>query len=240
MGNFSAEISLLLAFGAGLLSFASPCVLPLIPGYISFVTGRTYEGLVEDENQGKGRWNAAVHAGLFVAGFSVVFVLFGLSVTALGRLAADYQDVIRKVGGVVVVLLGVHLTGLLPSRVLYRERRVHLNRKPAGLAGSFLVGVAFGAGWTPCVGPILASILIFAGTKTHMAQGVFLLLAYTLGLGLPFLVSALILNRFLGLFQGVSWWMRLAGPVSGLFLVGMGILLYFNLLGRLMPQISGY
>ena len=240
MGDFSADISLLLAFSAGLLSFASPCVLPLIPGYISFVTGRTYEGLVQDESEGKGRRAAAIHAGLFVAGFSAVFSLFGLSVTALGRLAADYQDLIRQVGGVVVVLLGLHLTGWLPSRVLYRERRVHLNRKPAGLAGSFLVGIAFGAGWTPCVGPILASILIFAGTKSHLGQGFSLLLAYTLGLGLPFLVSALILHRFLGWFQRVGWWMRLAGPVSGLFLVAMGVLIFFDLLGRLVPRVPGF
>lgn len=235
MGPGAAEINLLLAFSAGLLSFVSPCILPLLPGYLTFITGLSFEDVSAPEITARVRRTSLIHAALFIAGFSTIFIVLGLSVTALGRLAAAYQDLIRRAGGVIIVLLGLHVAGLLPTAFLLKEKRVTLRDKPAGLVGSFIVGLAFAAGWTPCVGPILASILIYAGTKTHLTQGFFLLLAYTLGLGVPFFLSALALNRFLLFFQRFKKWMPWVGPVSGLFLVGMGLLLFFDLLGRLAP-----
>jgi len=195
MGEGSQELSYFIAFSAGLLSFVSPCVLPLIPGYLSFITGFSYEDIVEKEGRGI-RMATAGHSLLFIIGFSTVFITLGMSITVLGSLAAKYQDLIRQIGGVIVILLGLFVAGAMPTKFLFKEKRFTLQNKPAGLIGSFIVGVTFGAGWTPCVGPILASILIFAGTKSSVFQGFSLLLVYALGLGLPFFVSALAFEKF--------------------------------------------
>jgi len=238
MGEGSQEISYLIAFSAGLLSFVSPCVLPLIPGYLSFITGFSYEDIVEKEGKGI-RMVTAGHSLLFILGFSTVFITLGMSITVLGSFASNYQDLIRQVGGVIVILLGLFVAGAMPTKFLFKEKRLTLQNKPAGLAGSFIVGVTFGAGWTPCVGPILASILIFAGTKSSLMQGFSLLLVYALGLGLPFFASALAFEKFLSFFRGMSRWMRWVQPISGLFLVAMGVLIFFDLLSRLVPSSIG-
>ncbi|MBW2092868.1 MAG: cytochrome c biogenesis protein CcdA [Deltaproteobacteria bacterium] len=237
MSAGSTEISHFIAFTAGFLSFVSPCVLPLIPGYLSFITGFSLEDVTDPEADASIGRRVMVQSLLFIAGFSTIFILFGLSITAMGKLVNTYQDLIRQVGGVIVILLGLHVAQLLPTRFLYKEKRMTLQNKPAGIIGSFLVGVTFGAGWTPCVGPILASVLIFAGTKNSLAQGFTLLLAYTLGLGLPFFLSALALERFLLIFRRFSRWMRWVSVVSGLFLVVMGVLIFFDLLGGFTQRI---
>ena len=172
-----------------------------------------------------------IRDSLFIAGFSTIFILFGMSITALGKLVTAYQDIIRQVGGVIVIILGLHVAGLLPTKFLDKEKKLELKTKPAGIIGSFLVGITFGAGWTPCVGPILASVLIFAGMKNSLLQGFSLLVAYALGLGLPFFLSALALERFLLLFKRFKSWIRWVSLVSGLFLVLMGVLIFFDLLG---------
>ena len=238
MGEGSQEISYLIAFSAGLLSFVSPCVLPLIPGYLSFITGFTYEDIVEKEGRGI-RMVTAGHSLLFIFGFSTVFITLGMSITVLGSFAANYQDLIRQVGGVIIILMGLFVAGAMPTKFLFKEKKFTLQNKPAGLAGSFIVGVTFGAGWTPCVGPILASILIFAGTKNSIFQGFSLLFIYAFGLGLPFFISALAFEKFLTFFRGMSRYMRWIQPISGLFLVGMGILIFFDLLARLVPTSIG-
>ncbi|HZD03390.1 MAG TPA: cytochrome c biogenesis protein CcdA, partial [Longimicrobiales bacterium] len=181
-------IGFAVAFGAGVLSFLSPCVLPLVPSYVSFVSGL---GAEELERGGAAvRRTVLVHSLLFVAGFSLVFVAFGASATALGQLLRDGQVWITRIGGVLVVLFGLHLLGITPLRFLGRERRFHFQRRPVGYFGAFAVGVTFGAGWTPCIGPILGGILTMAATRGQVSEGVRLLGVYSAGLALPFLASS--------------------------------------------------
>ncbi|MBF0497337.1 MAG: cytochrome c biogenesis protein CcdA [Deltaproteobacteria bacterium] len=157
------DVSLFIAFSAGVASFASPCVLPLIPSYLCFISGLSFEDLTGETPSVRVRRQAVIHSLLFIAGFSCVFILLGLSITLLGQIMARYQQVIRQVGGVIIILLGIYLTGVIRFKFLEFERRVHLKEKPVGYLGSLLVGVTFAAGWTPCIGPILGAILIYAG-----------------------------------------------------------------------------
>lgn len=177
-------VSLGVAFLAGLISFLSPCVLPLVPSYVTFVTGLTLSELTVG-GRAAARRRAALHASLFVVGFALVFVALGATATALGATLRHALPLLQQVGGMVVVLFGLWMLGALRLPALMRERRHHLATKPAGIAGSLLVGVAFGAGWTACVGPVLASILLYAGLSATMERGMLLLAAYALGLGLP-------------------------------------------------------
>ncbi|MBW2053939.1 MAG: cytochrome c biogenesis protein CcdA [Deltaproteobacteria bacterium] len=149
MSAGGTEVSILIAFTAGFLSFVSPCVLPLIPGYLSFITGFSLEDVTDPNADASVERRVMVQSLLFIAGFSTIFIVFGLSITALGQLANNYQDLIRQVGGVIVIILGLHVAGLLPTRFLYKEKKLSLKNKPAGIIGSFLVGVTFGAAWTP-------------------------------------------------------------------------------------------
>jgi cytochrome c-type biogenesis protein len=218
-----------MAFGAGLVSFVSPCVLPLIPSYLTYISGMSFAELTEGRTEKASRGRVMAHALLFVAGFTVVFATFSVAAFYVGGVLLErYQGWLRTGGGALIILLGLHVAGLFSPRLLNSEHRVHLKRRPVGYAGSFVVGVAFAAGWSPCIGPILGSILIYAGTLQTMYQGIGLLLAYSLGFGLPFLVAAMALNSFLGLyvrFRGAVRWVRLA---SGLFLVVVGVLLILN------------
>ncbi len=212
------------AFVAGLVSFLSPCVLPLVPSYLVFVTGMSLDELT-GEGGATGRGRAFLHAVLFVAGFSLVFVSLGATASALGLMGRRVLPVAQRVGGAIVIVFGLYMLGVLRWGVLSRERRVHLARRPAGRAGSFLVGVAFGAGWTPCVGPVLASILLYAGVSSTMSRGVVLLLAYALGLALPFLAAALWMNWFLERSRGIMRWGHIMERVAGACLVVVGLLL---------------
>jgi cytochrome c-type biogenesis protein len=211
--------SFALAFAAGLLSFLSPCVLPLVPSYVGFLTGLTLEELEIR------RGTALVHAVWFVAGFSVIFIALGATASALGVLLLRYQVWIGRIGGIVVILFGLYLLGLLRPGFLMRERRLRLAHKPLGYAGSALVGFTFGAAWTPCIGPILGAILTLAAAQASVAHGSALLATYSLGLAVPFVITALALDRFLVWFQRfrpyIVWVDRIAG---GLLLV-LGILL---------------
>lgn len=219
MGSEAGGVSLAVAFAAGLLSFLSPCVLPLIPSYVGFLTG-----LSADELQTR-RGTALLHALWFVGGFGVIFVLLGASASALGVLFLRSQVWIARVGGVLVLLFGLYLLGVLRPAFLMRERRVHLARKPLGYLGSSLAGVAFGAAWTPCIGPILGAILTLAATRTSVGQGTALLGVYTLGLALPFLLTALALDRFLVWFHQFRPYLVWVERVSGGLLILLGILL---------------
>ncbi len=211
------------AFAAGVLSFLSPCVLPLVPSYVCFVTGL---GLEQLEAGGRDvRRVAFLHALLFVAGFSAIFMGLGVSATFLGQLLREHQVWIARVGGAVVVLFGLHLLGVTPLRFLQRERRVHFQDKPLGYGGSFAVGLAFGAGWTPCIGPILGGILTYAGTRQHVAEGLQLLGFYSLGLAVPFLVAAVAVSGFLATFQRMRHWIPWVERASGALLVLVGLLL---------------
>src|SRR4051812_48590680 len=186
-----ASLGLLLAFSAGLLSFVSPCVLPLIPSYLTFVTGVGFDEL------GNARRAALIHSLLFVLGFTLIFVALGASATVLGRLLLAYRVWITRLGGALIVLFGLYLLGAVRVASFDRERRVHLANKPVGYLGSVFVGIAFGAGWTPCLGPILGAILTYTAATADLSRGLPLLLAYSLGLALPFLVAAVAVEHFL-------------------------------------------
>lgn len=235
------NVSLIMAFGGGLLSFFSPCVLPVIPSYVSYITGISFEDLTGEQDRGRIRKVTLKNSLSFIAGFSLIFILLGASSSFLGSILSDYQDTIRKVGGVLIVVMGLYIAGILKIGFLMQDKRLHLQNRPAGLLGSFLVGTAFAAGWTPCIGPILGSILLYASTANSVTSGVELLTAYALGLGIPFLVTSLAINTALSYFKKINRYMRVVSVVSGLFLVVMGIMLFtgtFNVLSQYMTMIS--
>jgi len=235
------NVSLLMAFGGGLLSFFSPCVLPVIPSYVSYITGISFEDLTGEQNKRRIRIITLKNSALFIAGFSLIFILLGASSSFLGRVLSDYQETVRKIGGALIVVMGLYIAGILKIGLLSQEKRFHLQNKPAGLLGSFLVGTAFAAGWTPCIGPILGSILLYAGTANSVASGIELLTAYALGLGLPFLITSLAINTALSYFKRLSRYMRAVSVISGLFLVVMGILLFtgkFTVLSQYLTMFS--
>lgn len=215
-------LGLSVAFLAGLLSFLSPCVLPLVPSYASFLTGMTVDELLESRTR---RRALLAHGLLFVAGFSLVFVALGASASALGGLARREGVWLTRAGGALLILFGLHLLGILRIPGAGRERRVHLARRPAGYAGSMGIGVAFGAGWTPCIGPVLGGILSLAATRDGTMDGVRLLGVYSAGLAVPFLLATLALDRFLGAFKRFRRWLPWVNRVSGALLLAMGILL---------------
>lgn len=208
------------AFLAGLLSFLSPCVLPLVPSYLSFITGISGVGEIEAR-----RHLALVHALLFVIGFTLIFVALGATATALGRLLITYQAWLERIGGLLIVCFGLYTLGAFKIALLSREARVQLADKPVGFLGSVLVGMAFGAGWTPCIGPILGSILLYTSTRADLAQGLRLLGAYSLGLALPFLGAAWALEAFLRWFQRFRRYIGWVEKVAGVLLVVVGLLL---------------
>jgi cytochrome c-type biogenesis protein len=214
------EISGIIAFSAGLLSFASPCVLPLVPSYITYITGVSFKELTDVEARSKLRWATIFHSLFFIMGFSLVFILMGASATYLGQVLAQYQYWIMKGGGVLIILLGIHFTGIINIPFLQMEKRFEMRKKPLGYAGSFLVGVAFAAGWTPCI----STILIYASTSKSFTTGILLLTYYSIGLGIPFFLSSLAFNSFLSAFDKIKRYMRVITIVSGLFLIGIGIL----------------
>ena len=228
MDSFN-QVSLLAAFSAGFLSFISPCVLPLVPSYLSYITGLTVEELSDVQERERFRTAIMVNALLFIAGFSSVFIAFGASASFIGQLLYEYQDVIRKVGGVLIALFGLYLMGILKLPFLMTERKLfHFEKRPLGYIGSFLVGTAFAAGWTPCVGPVLGGILAYASTKDSMQDGIVLLTSYSAGLGLPFFLTAFGVDKFLTHFK--SWRRYLGGVsiVSGVLMVAIGVMLYAN------------
>lgn len=232
----SSNITFIGAFVAGLLSFLSPCVLPLIPSFITYLTGLSFADLQAEHPSHKVRQQTIFHSLLFIAGFTFVFVLLGASATYVGSFLQQHMTVIRKVGGILIVIFGIHVTGLVPIQFLLGEKRFNLRHKPAGYVGSFLVGVFFAAGWTPCIGPILASILMVAATEGTIYHGILLLLTYSLGLAIPFFIASLALHQFLVVFNRYKKLIRVFEVVTGVFLVIVGILIYSNYLTRL----SGY
>ncbi len=235
------NVSFLMAFGGGLLSFFSPCVLPVIPSYVSYITGISFEDLTGQQDRGRIRRITLQNSLLFIAGFSLIFVLLGASSSFIGSVLSDHQEAIRKIGGLLIVVMGLYIAGVLKVGFLSQEKRLRLRSKPAGLAGSFLVGVAFAAGWTPCIGPVLGSILLYAGTANSVTSGMELLSAYALGMGVPFLLTSFAINTALSYFRRISRYMRVISFASGLFLVVAGVLLFtgnFNALGRYTSMLS--
>jgi cytochrome c-type biogenesis protein len=215
----ASGVSFAVAFAAGLLSFLSPCVLPLIPSYVGFLTGLTVEEMQ------RRRGVALLHAAWFVGGFAFIFMALGASASALGNLLLHYQVWLGRVGGVLVLLFGLYLLGVLRPAFLMRERKIELASKPIGYVGSALVGMTFGAAWTPCIGPILGGILTLAAARASVTQGTLLLGVYALGLAVPFLITALALDRFLAWFQRFRPYIVWVDRAAGALLVLLGILL---------------
>jgi cytochrome c-type biogenesis protein len=218
----ATSLGFVAAFVGGLLSFLSPCVLPLIPSYITFITG------VSLDDAQRARRAALAHALLFVLGFSLIFIALGAGATALGRVLVAYRGLISRIGGLLVIVFGLYLSGVLNSTMLSRERRVHLADKPAGYLGTVLVGIAFGAGWTPCIGPILGAILTYNLATTDVGRGTALLATYSLGLAVPFVLSAIAVPQFLAAFDRIRPRLLLISRISGGLLVVVGLLMLTN------------
>ena len=215
----TASIGLGISFTAGVLSFLSPCVLPLIPSYVSFITGMSLDDMQ------RSRRIVLLHSLLFVTGFTLVFMTLGATATVLGRLLHQQREWIGRVGGVLVIVLGLYLLGVFNIGAFARERRVHIANKPLGYFGTVLVGMAFAAGWTPCIGPILGGVLTYTASSADLNHGLLLLLAYSLGLAVPFLLAALMIERFMAVFvrfRGALVWMSRA---SGVLLIAVGLLM---------------
>jgi cytochrome c-type biogenesis protein len=227
------EVSLFAAFVAGILSFISPCVLPLIPGYVSFVSGVTL-----DEMRGTAgsatlttsstKRRAVLMSLAFVLGFSLVFIALGASATALGTLLMEHLELLGKIAGGIIILFGLHMTGLLKIGWIYSEKRVQTNKKPAGFFGAILVGIAFAFGWTPCIGPILSAILLVAAGQETIGDGVQLLAVYSAGLGVPFIATSLAINKFLAASARIRKHYHAIEVVSGVLMIVVGVLIFTN------------
>lgn len=225
--SLGESLGVALAFSAGLFSFLSPCVLPLFPSYLSFITGMSVDRLAADGGAGSRR-PVILHSLAFIVGFTLVFVALGASFSAAGQLLLDYRDWIRIGGGVLIVVFGLYIAGVLRVGLFSRTRQIEIKTKPAGYAGTFAVGITFAIGWTPCVGPILGSILSLAGTAETVRTGVGLLLAYSAGLALPFFLSSLALGGFLRFFRRYRTLMPVVERMAGVLLIVVGLLVVTN------------
>ncbi|MCX5779008.1 MAG: cytochrome c biogenesis protein CcdA [Elusimicrobia bacterium] len=219
------QMPIIASFVAGVFTFGSPCILPLIPAYISFITGLTLDELQSNTQPLK---TVFLNALFFVCGFSLVFVALGASASALGGLIGDHKDVLRWIGGIVVIVFGFHLTGLFKIKFLYYQKNIQLKQSRLKYLAPFLFGLAFAIGWTPCVGPILSSILILASTQETISRGVLLLSVYSLGLGLPFLLTALFINAALRVFNRIKRFYHIVEIASGAILILVGVLIITN------------
>lgn len=223
---FQQEVSLLAAFGAGIISFVSPCVLPIIPGYLSFVSGVSVEELQGGENRGRLLKRVSLTVLFFILGFSAVFVALGASASAFGLFLATHRSLFNKIAGVIIFIFGLHLLGILRIPFLNYEARFQARTRPLGLVGAFGVGLAFAFGWSPCLGPILGAILGIAANQETVGQGMLLLSSYSLGLGVPFFLAAIGFNSFLSVSRWVKKHFRAIEITSGAFLVLVAVLIF--------------
>lgn len=221
---FSEPVSFVSAFIAGFLSFLSPCVLPLIPAYFTFITGYSIEELTENPS-GKIRRDIFLSTVFFIAGFSLIFILMGVLVSFIGEAVNQYRETIRIIGGVLIIFLGIHMTGLIRLKKLDIEKRIHLETRPLHFLGPLIVGMAFGAGWSPCIGPLLGSILAIAASRETIWQGVALLSVYAAGLGVPFMIIAFFIQFLMSFIKKASGALRYINAVAGILLIVIGFLL---------------
>lgn len=230
------DVGLLATFSAGVLSFLSPCVLPLVPPYLCFLAGSSLDELTRPDTRPGVTGRAFARAAAFVFGFALVFVALGAGASTLGRLVSEHLTLLSRIAGVIIVLLGLHMLGVFRVFALMREVRLQVATKPASLSGAFVVGLAFAFGWTPCVGPVLASVLMVAGTDESMGRGASLLAAYAAGIGLPFLVAALFTSPFLGWLGRFRRHLGTVEKTMGAGLVATGLLIFAGA----MPIIAGW
>jgi len=232
------DVSVWIAFLAGLSSFLSPCVLPLIPGYLSFISGVSIDKLQASENRMAVLKKTVFASLVFILGFSTVFIMLGAGATAIGSVLQQYQHIISKVFSVIILIFGLHFIGVYRLKFMAFEKRVHANVKPLNYISIFLVGMAFAFGWTPCIGPILVTVLSMAGTKETVGQGMLMLSIYSLGLAIPFMLTAIAMNSLLGLFGWVKRHFRLIEIISGSLLIIVAVLMFFGWLEKLAPPIT--
>ena len=231
----SGGIGIAIAFTAGLLSFLSPCVLPLVPSYVTFITGLSVEDVT------KSRRIAVVHALLFVTGFTIIFMLLGAGATTLGFVVKQQRVWLARIGGALIIVFGLYLLGVLNIGAFGRERRVHLANKPMGYLGTVLVGIAFGAGWSPCIGPILGAILTYTASEADLKRGMILLLSYSMGLAVPFLAAAFAVEWFLKMFARFKGYLGYVQKVAGVLLIAVGLLMvtnYFTILATTLQALT--
>lgn len=231
MGGSSVGVGA--AFLGGVLSFLSPCVLPLVPGYVSFMSGLSIEELTRGGDEKTAMRHAGWESLFFVAGFTVVFTALGASATAAGRLLAEYSWLVSKLAGAVVVAFGLHMSGVLPIKWLYYQKRADVGAFKPGYAGSFAMGLAFAFGWTPCIGPVLGTILSLAATKESVSQGVGLLLVYSVGLGIPFILTGFAIGKFMKFFARYKNKIHVGEKIAGVLLIAVGLLIFFDRLSFL-------
>ncbi len=235
-------LSLLTAVGAGVVSFLSPCVLPLVPGYISFVSGASLSDLTSGagtpEERAARRRRIVLNTVLFVLGFSIVFVAMGASATYAGQWLAGNRIWLGRIAGTAIVILGLHVMGVLKIPFLNVEKRFHTQREPVGWIGSFAIGLAFAFGWSPCIGPILAGVLVLAANHETVGQGIVLLSAYSAGLGVPFILTGLAVDRFFAVSKRVKRHMRVVEIVAGVLLIVIGVLVFTDSLQALAQYLT--
>lgn len=224
-------MSYLVAFASGMFSFLSPCVLPLVPAYICFITGNSYQDVRAGGKIAK--WTMFWPAVVFVLGFSTVFIALGAGASSIQGFLQEYKEVFAKVAGMMIIVLGVHFTGLIKIPLLYKEARFQSTGEQKGLFGAYIIGLAFAFGWTPCIGPILATILTLAATQEHFSQGVMLLAVYSLGLGIPFIVASVAINRFLNVSGRMRKYMRTVEYIIGALLITTGLAIFTGALQNL-------
>lgn len=229
----AATLGVGISFTAGLLSFLSPCVLPLIPSYVSFITGLSLEDVQ------RSRRIAVVNSLLFIAGFTVVFLALGATATLVGQLLFRQREWLSRIGGVLVIIFGLYLVGAFNFSFLARDRRIHVANKPLGALGTFLVGMAFAAGWTPCIGPILGGVLTYTASSADLNRGLVLLFAYSLGLAVPFMLAALMIDRFMSTLQRYRGALAWTSRISGILLIAIGILMVTGSMTLLSSWLQG-
>ena len=230
------NVGILTAFVFGLISFIPPCVLPIVPGYLSFISGVSFEEMQNTNSSSAVRKRIILNALFFILGFSLVFIGMGASATAIGQFLREQQNLISKIAGGLIIIFGIHMTGIFKIPFLNYEKRFHTKGKKIGLLGAFLVGFAFAFGWTPCIGPILAGILVLASRQETIGQGVILLTSYSLGLAIPFFLTALSLSAFFNVFNKFKRHLHKVEIVGGILLIIIGVLIMTNYLTLL----SGY
>ena len=227
------NLSIFTAFAAGVISFLSPCVLPLVPGYISIISGFSLDQLKDEQRNTSLRRTVLLNSVMFIIGFSITFITGGASATWLGQVLVSRMQFMYRIAGIIIIIFGLHVLGIFKINFLYQDKRFHNLEKPRGSLGALVLGLAFAFGWTPCLGPILAGILTLASTKETVGEGVFLLAVYSMGLGLPFLITSLGINQFLAFYSRFKKHFHAVEMVSGALVVTVGLLILTNNLSRL-------
>jgi cytochrome c-type biogenesis protein len=222
------NISIVIAFTGGLLSFFSPCVLPLLPAYISLITGSSIEELQQHLDENKQKFSVLIRILFFILGFSFVFIILGLGSTYIGNFLLKNNSLIRTIGGIIIILFGLHVSGIINIKFLLYEKKIHIQNHSINILSSFFMGIVFSIGWTPCIGPILASILTIAATKTKITEGIILLTSYSIGLGIPFILTGIFLDFILKKFKQITKYLKFISIASGILLIIIGIFMIIN------------